>query len=216
MVIAGHQPNFLPNLAFFAKMLRVDLFVINTNLRYERKDGWMRRNKIITHDGDTWLTVPTFGSQDQLVKHVKIDNSRDWAGKHMRIIEANYHKKNGAEYIPKFRKIYQKKWDRLVDLNLAFILLFRDILSIKTKLVVDSQVTGVKHTIFINVCQKYGADTILSGVGVKHYLTQEGEEEMKKNHITHRYIEKDLTPYKYSTMHYLLSEGKESVLEKIS
>jgi len=155
MVIAGHQPNFLPNLAFFLKMNRVDLFVISTNLRFERKDGWMRRNKIVTTQGDTWLTVPVFGSQYQQIKDVKIDNHKDWADKHVHILNATYKKTKGSQFLDKILSVYEKEWTRLVDLNMAFILLFKDILGIKTKVVVDEEITGVKHTIFINVCKKY-------------------------------------------------------------
>lgn len=216
MRITGHQPNFLPNLAFFLKMNQVDLFVISTNLRFERKDGWMRRNKIETSQGEVWLTVPVFGSQAQLIKDVKIDNSRDWSLKHVHILEATYRKTKGSQYLDKIKMIYGEKWESLVDLNMAFINLFKEILGIKTKVIVDEGVTGVKQTIFINVCKKYGADTFVSGIGAKHYLTKENLKEIESNNISHLFVEKDLTPYKYSLVHYLLKEGKEYVVNLIN
>src|SRR3989344_1602107 len=142
MIIAAHQPNFLPNLAFFNKMKTADLFVIVTNLQFEKQEGWQRRHKIKGPNGDIWLTVPVLGSQNQLIKDVAINNQVNWRKKHKRTIETIYAKGKGREHIPKIASLYQKEWMRLIDLNIAAILLFKEILGIKTPLVVDEEVSG--------------------------------------------------------------------------
>src|SRR3989338_4266927 len=87
---------------------------------------------------------------------------------------------------------------------------------IKTPVVLDEDVTGNKHELLINICKKHGADTYLSGVGAKDYLNKERLKEIEKNNIKHIYVKKNLTAmYPYSTVHYLLHEGKDWVLNVI-
>ena len=216
MKIAAHQPNFLPNLAFFSKMASVDLFVIITNLQFEKQEGWQQRHKIKGPNGDIWLTIPVLGSQNQLVKEVKINNQLDWRKKHRRTLEMIYSKSKGKEFIPKIVSLYEKNWVRLVDINTEAVLLLKDILEIKTPVVVDEEVSGIKHQLLINVCKKYQADTYLSGVGVKLYLDEEKMKELERQNIKHQVVEKNLTAqYPYSTIHYLLTEGKDWVLSVI-
>jgi len=216
MIVAAHQPNYLPNLAFFNKMAKADLFVIITNLQFEKQEGWQQRHKIPGPNGDIWLTVPVLGSQNQLIKEVKINQKLPWQRKHTRTLGTVYSKTKEKKALEEIIKLYQKDWKRLVDLNVSLILLLKKILDIKTPVVVDEDVSGVKHTLIINVCKSHGADIYLSGVGAKLYLDEERLEELKKNNIEHRIVEKNLTAlYPYSTVHYLLAEGKDWVLNAI-
>lgn len=209
MIIAAHQPNFLPNLAYFAKIAACDLFVIITNLQFEKHEGWQRRHKIKGPNGDIWLTVPVLGSQNQKIADVMINNQVDWRKKHKRTIEMVYAKSKAAEFIPKLVALYEKDWKKLVDLNVAGIFLLKEILDIKTPVVVDEKVSGAKHELLINVCKKYGANTYLSGVGAKDYLDRQKLVEIAKNNIKHQFVEGDLTAqYPYSTIHYLLAFGR--------
>lgn len=218
MTIAAHQPNYLPNLAFFNKMKIADIFVIITNLYFEKHEGWQQRHKIPGPNGDIWLTVPALGSQNQLIKDIKINNQRNWKRKHKKTLETVYAKIEAKSTIhrTKLVSLYNKNWKRLVDLNVEAILLIKDILEIKTPVILDEDVSGVKHKLLINICKKYKADTYLSGVGVKLYLDQAKMNELKKNNIKHLIVKKNLTAlYPYSTVHYLLAKSKDWVLNVI-
>ncbi|HBT81344.1 hypothetical protein A2757_01555 [Candidatus Giovannonibacteria bacterium RIFCSPHIGHO2_01_FULL_48_47] len=208
MIIASHQPNHLPNLGFFYKMAKAELFVIITNLQFEKQEGWQQRHKIKGPNGDIWLTVPVFGSQNQRIKEVKINNELGWAKKHKRTMELTYKKSAEKELISKILEVYDQKWERLADLNLALIKIMKEELKIPTPLAVDEEVEGNKETLLINVCKKYGGDVYLSGLGAKDYLNEERLAELRKNNIAHRFVEKNITrEYPYSTLHYLLTEG---------
>lgn len=216
MTIAAHQPNYLPNLAFFNKMKLADLFVIITNIQFEKHEGWQQRHKVKGPNNDIWLTVPVFGSQNQLIKDVLINNQVDWRRKHTRTLEMLYARSKGNKYIPKIISLYKKEWQELVDLNVSVILLLKDILQIKTPVIVDKEVSGIKHRLLIKICKKYKAETYLSGVGVRQYLNETKVKEIETQKITHKIVEKDLTAsYPYSTVHYLLSEGRDWVLHVI-
>ena len=216
MIVAAHQPNFMPNLAFFNKMKLADKFVIITNLQFEKQEGWQQRHKIKGPNGDIWLTVPVLGSQNQKIKDVKINNQVNWRKKHQKTIQIVYAKSKGKDLIDKINSIYDSEPERLVEVNYKAILKLKDILGIETKVVLDKEVSGNKHELIINICKKYKADTYLSGVGALDYMTEERLAELKKNNIKHKFVEKNLTSlYPYSTLHYLLSEGKEWVLNVI-
>ncbi|KKR86622.1 MAG: WbqC-like protein family protein [Candidatus Curtissbacteria bacterium GW2011_GWA1_41_11] len=216
MIIAAHQPNFLPNLAFFNKMKTADLFVIITNLQFEKQEGWQQRHKIKGPNGDIWLTVPVLGSQNQKIKDVKINNQVNWRKKHQKTIRMVYAKSKGEDLIDEINSIYGSEPERLVEVNYRAILKLKDILGIETKVVLDDKVSGNKHELIINICKKYKADTYLSGVGALDYMTKERLAELKKNNIKHKFVEKNLTSlYPYSTLHYLLSEGREWILNVI-
>lgn len=217
MIVAAHQPNYLPNLAFFHKMKRADLFVIITNLQFEKHEGWQQRHKIPGPNGDIWLTVPVFGSQNQLIRDVKINNNLNWRRKHRRTLETVYAKAPAREFIPKLTSLYDESWDRLVDLNVAVIMRIHDLLDIETPVVVDERVSGVKHELLFNICNKYEADAYLSGIGVKLYLGPKHMREFKERDIKHRIVSKPLTAqYPYSTAHYVLEKGKGWILDVIA
>ncbi len=216
MIVAAHQPNYLPNLAFFNKMKLSDLFVIVTNLQFEKHEGWQQRHKIAGPNGDIWLTVPVLGSQNQLIKGVQINNQVNWRKKHKRTLEIVYSKTKEKEALSKINSLFEKDWKRLADLNIAAILTLKEILGIKTPVVIDEEVSGEKHRLLINICKKYGSNTYLSGVGVKLYLDEKRLAEIKANNIKHQTVEKKLTAtYPYSTVHYLLAKGADWVLNVI-
>jgi hypothetical protein len=208
MIIAAHQPNFIPNPAFFYKQTRVDLFVIITNLQFEKHEGWQQRHKILGPSGDIWLTVPVLGSQNQLLKDAQIHNEINWRRKHRRTLELVYRNALGRTLLPRLTAIYEQSWTRLVDVNIAFIKLIREILDINTPLLIDEEVSGDGHKLLINLCRKYGADSYLSGAGAKLYMTKEYTNALAQAGINHKMVKKNLTPhYPYSILHYLLSEG---------
>ena len=206
----------MPNLAFFNKMKLADKFVIITNLQFEKQEGWQQRHKIKGQNGDIWLTVPVLGSQNQKIKDVKINNHVNWRKKHQKTIQMVYAKSKGKDLIDEINSIYSSEPERLVEVNYKAILKLKDILGIETKVVLDDKVSGNKHELIINICKKYKADTYLSGVGALDYMTKERLAELKKNNIKHKFVEKNLTSlYPYSTLHYLLSEGREWILNVI-
>ena len=54
---SAHQPNYLPYLGFFDKIVRSDVFIIADITQFVRQD-WQNRNRIKGPSGVFWLTVP--------------------------------------------------------------------------------------------------------------------------------------------------------------
>jgi len=173
MIVAGHQPNYLPWLGFFHKMKNCDVFTIEDNLQFVYRE-FHNRNRIKTPNGIRWLTVPIHnGRKRQPICDVKICNNIKWQRKHWLTLQSSYGR---APYWHKyedfFRETYNKKWDRLIDLNLHLIMGIRDFLKIKTKIVFASEleVSGKKNELILAQLKALGADTLLSGTGALDYL----------------------------------------------
>ncbi len=177
MIVVGHQPNYLPYLGFFDKAGRCDRFVLVDNTQFVKRGpfGWIHRNKIRTPAGSSWLTVPvlTHGRYEQTILEAEIDNHAPWGRKHWRTILGQYRKAPFfAEHAEFFEAAYQKRWDRLVDLNLAFIdYLFRA-LRIEVPVFRASAlgIAGKATGYVIDLCRKSGATVYISGKHGRDYL----------------------------------------------
>ncbi len=53
MILAAHQPNFIPHLKYFDKMNKCDVFVLMVNCQFE-KNGWQNRCMV----NSNWWTMP--------------------------------------------------------------------------------------------------------------------------------------------------------------
>ena len=58
-VVVIHQPDFLPYLGFFHRLLHADLFVLLDHVQFVTNGSrsWTHRDKIKTAQGERWLTV---------------------------------------------------------------------------------------------------------------------------------------------------------------
>lgn len=213
MIIAIHQPNFLPNLSFFYKMARADRFVVATNMQFGRGDGWQRRQKIKTAQGDQWLTVPVYGSQYQRIRDVKINNAIDWRRKHTGTLARVYSRTREKDVLARLLALYYaQEWQRLVDLNLALITLLKEVLGITTPVILDEVSEGRKCELIRTICQLQGADTYLSGVGGTHYFTADQYALLSAHHIAYQAVDKDMASlYSYSAAHYILTRSRAAV-----
>lgn len=193
MIIAGHQPEYLPYIGLICKAMEADVFVLVDHVQYGKKQ-FQNRNRIRTRngsDGWSWLTVPviTHGRFDQKIKDVEINNSSDWKKKHIKSIECSY---GGTpffeDYFPFFEEVYSKEWVKLADLNEAIIRVIFKILNVDVKIIKSSDydINGEKTEMLIDMCKKIGADGYLSGLGAKT-LYHIDEEMFKKAGLSHCY-----------------------------
>ena len=72
-----------------------------------------------------------------------------------------------------------KKWDKLVKLNLEFFSLFNNYLEIKTKTIRSSElkIKSKSSQRLLEICKKLGGTTYISGSGGKNYLDEKIFEE---------------------------------------
>ena len=172
-------------------MDRADNFIIYDDTQYS-KGTWRARNRIKTPQGPQWLTVPVIINGFPLIKDVKIDEHDNWATKHLKSIKQNYSKAPFfVDYLPMFESVYARKWEYLIDLDMAFIMAIKEVLGITTEIAYASDLgcEGERTQRLIDMCLKLGATEFLEGAAGKTYLEGRGEEMFAENGIKLTYQE---------------------------
>lgn len=172
MILAAHQPNFLPWLGFFDKMRKADLFVIVDHVQFERQN-FQNRTLIKTPMGPRWLTVPVRqNSRDERIVDKAVDNSRRgrlrWGRKMALTLRRCYQcAPYFHEYGPALAHVFDQTWDQLAPLNLRLIEFCRNALGIRTPILRSSELrlSGSKSDMVLSLCRAVGADAYLSGAG---------------------------------------------------
>jgi len=170
--ICIRQPGYLPSLGFFKKIESADYFVFLDDVNYSRGD-WDNRNRIKTMEGSLWLTVPILNKSEKLLNQVKINYSEDWIYKHESAIRYNYKKSPFFDlYWHEIKKRLNKKYEKLIELNMSLINYFISILQISTKTIFSSDLsinsTGSER--LLDICKSLNADTYISGELGCNYL----------------------------------------------
>ena len=219
MILSVHQPQYLPWLGYFDKIAKSDCFVFLDCVQYKKRE-FQNRNKIRTKDGWIWLTVPVISKSKgfQLINEVLINSSIGWQNKHLKSIICCYkNAKYFNEHIGFFENIYNKKFEKLIDINLAIIYYLLEQFSIKTKIFFESSlsISTKKTQRIIDICKKLNADTYLSGIGGKDYLDEElfEKENIKLiyqdfKHPVYKQCYEPFIPY-MSVIDFLFNCGKE-------
>ncbi|MCL5054621.1 MAG: WbqC family protein [Firmicutes bacterium] len=178
MKINIHQPNYLPGLSYFAKMALADVFVVLDTVQFS-KNNWTNRNRIKGPNGAQWLTVPvlTKGKLGCPIKEMEVNSTVNWELKHWRAIQTNYARSPYySEMVSHFEAIYKRTWTNICDLNVILLRLVAEILGIKTKILLASemQMEEAAHSseLLFHLCQSIGGTEYISGPGGKNYLNE--------------------------------------------
>lgn len=177
MILAVHQPQYIPWLGYFDKIAKSDRFVFLDQVQYKERE-FQNRNKIRTKDGWIWLTVPVASrhGERQKICDVAIDNSVDWRRQHIESLRSWYGRAPFFnEHLPFFEDAYNRRWERLVDISTHIIKYLLAKFSISTPLSFEAEldIRSAKTDRIIEICRKMNADTYLSGAGGRDYLDEE-------------------------------------------
>lgn len=177
MIVAIHQPNYMPWLGFFHKLCSCDIFVLLDSVQFTKR-GFQNRTKIKSPQGAAWLTVPvkTKGLYFQKTNDVRIDNTQDWAKKHWEAMESFYKKSSFFSLYAKcIKEVYSREWESLVCLNETLIRFIATTLKQPDKFLKASQlkVGGKSTELLLNICKEVGGNIYLSGISGRNYLKEE-------------------------------------------
>ena len=81
MIVAIHQPNFLPWLGYFNKIARADRFVFLERAQYS-KGSYTNRVRILEQGAPAWLTQPLSKAFGKPIGDIEIADS-EWPQKHL-------------------------------------------------------------------------------------------------------------------------------------
>jgi len=172
MILAAHQPQFMPWLGYFDKMLRSDVFVLLDNVQF-KKNEWQNRNRVLMNGAPSWLTVPVLHHFPQNINEVEVNSAGDWKSKHLKTLAQCYGRTPFFEETYSLAQgVYAPEWKLLSPLNLASLEMLKAALEIKTRLVLSSTLAleGAATARLVDLCLKMGADTYLAGAGGHDYM----------------------------------------------
>ncbi len=170
-----HQPDFLPYIGFFHRLLHADLFVLLDHVQFVTKGSrsWTHRDKIKTAQGERWLTVGVKKtSLGTPINEVMLADT-DWREQSLNLIKQNYRK---APYFlqlfPELETLYALPVERLMDFNVQSINIILDWFDLNIPVVYSSQLTpeGKKNELLVDLLTKVSASHYLSGEGARSYF----------------------------------------------
>jgi len=177
MMVACHQPNFLPWPGLFFKAMQADLLVLLDDVQFPLGGSWVNRNRLKNDQGELWLTVPVWkrGRGLQRINEVEVCEDFDWRRKHLLSLEHAY--KNAPfwrEHRDFLMEIYQQRWQHLVELNLQILEYFRLCLGISRPFLKSSRfaLAGKGSERLASLCQMLAADSYLTVSSSRKHLDE--------------------------------------------
>jgi hypothetical protein len=191
MILTAHQPVYLPWLGLFHKIALAEQFCIFDIVQYQTKD-YNNRNKIKTHTGPLWLSVPVESSNhlEKLICDIKIiDNG--WNKKHLKSIKHTYFK---APYFKDYIDVLEhellgRQHVFLTELNSQMLATFLRLLGIDIPVVKasDYEFTGKKSDLVLDMCASLHASDYIFGEQGKDYADVDAFRERKINVYFQKY-----------------------------
>ncbi|MCC7016153.1 MAG: WbqC family protein [Rhodospirillales bacterium] len=174
MKVVVHQPDFAPWLGFFDRLLDADAFVVLDDVQFLRR-GWHHRDKIKTRRGADWLTLPVEKCpRETPINRVNLRPARDeWVPAALALIAENYREAAhfGAVF-PRIRALFERPWERLIEINLAFLDLAYEMLDLRPRVRFASEfgVATARSRRLLDLVMAAGGNRYLAGTGSLDYL----------------------------------------------
>ncbi len=174
MIVAAHQPAYLPWLGYLDKIALADVFVYLDTVQFE-KNSFINRNRIKTAQGVQWLTIPVKigGHTSATMRDTQIANDEHWRDKHLKAIALNYRRARHFDTcFPRFAGQCAVDEPLLVEYCWRQLAFWLHEFEIETRVIRASEMAleGTKSELILDLCRKLGADEYLSGVQGRNYL----------------------------------------------
>ncbi len=177
-VCAILQSNYLPWKGYFQMIKQADVFVFHDDVQYTRND-WRNRNILKSREGNEWISVPVGRKENRTIQEVKLPEDNKWRIKHCRKIQAIYGRAEFFSILEEliFPIIRNVEIHSLSELNRKLIVEICSFLGLKTNFTdtVELSASGDRVGKLIDICDKVGAHTYLSGPAAKNYIGGEFE-----------------------------------------
>lgn len=168
------QSAYIPWRGYFDFIASVDVFVLFDDVQYPLGRSWRNRNRVNTKDGPRWLKVPVRErTSRRAIDETMVDEDIDWRAQHRLGLE------DALRPCPHRRRAMDL-WERGVDtrggsisrLNRTLLTVLCDELGVRTP-IIDARTlnaTGTKSDRLLQIIEKLGGRTYLSGPAARSYL----------------------------------------------
>ena len=179
-IVAIHQPNFLPWLGFFNKIIQSDTFILFDDVQFPKTGGgvWTNRHYFLDNGIKKLHTVAISRnfSGSKKINEIKLAPDMNWREQYLKKITHSYSK---AKYFSETYEFLQRSLDYktefLCDLNIHLIYAVLSALDISnTSLVKSSSLlkSGSSNELLCSLTKAVGANTYLSGRGADGYMDE--------------------------------------------
>jgi len=182
LIIATHQPNYIPWMGYFYKISKCDVFVFLDDIQFS-KTGSHNYHRIKTPNGLQKLKIPVKHRFTDPINNVMTNDSGGWKERHLSAIEENYKEAPYFNtFFSEFKDVLLKDSGNLATLNVDIIRFFMRKFSLKTKTIFSSELgldTSLKgEDRILNICSKLNATIYYSGRGAMAYQKEENFEKI--------------------------------------
>jgi len=175
--IAVSQSNYIPWKGYFDFIHSVDEFILFDTAQYTRRD-WRNRNRIKTHVGPAWLTIPVVvkGRYEQTIQDTEISDT-SWNERHWKTLLHNYARAaHFDDYRDSFEELYLGCEEKLLSqINYRFLVGICEMLGIKTDFSWSAehpQINGKTERI-VEWCKLLKATEYVTGPAAKGYIEED-------------------------------------------
>lgn len=176
MKVAIHQPNYLPWLGYFSKIVNSDTFVLLDDVQYSKNSPAARNFIIGINTPKVLLSVSVKKSNGafQNYNQLEIDYSSKWNIKHLNKIKNSYCQTLYFDvYYSQISSILHTRFENLAQLNIALISWMLALINCKTRILISSnlglKVENGKNDRNLAICKLLDANEYLSGKGAMKY-----------------------------------------------
>ena len=173
MIIAIHQPNYMPWIGYFSKIKSSNHFVFLDDAQYS-KNNYINRVKVLSPSGfGKWITIPVSYQYTDLIREVVAVDG--WTKSHLDILRNYYSKHNMFDIVwPDIEKMYltASSYKLLSEINIFFIKSIMSLLSIHIDCSKSSdyKIKSMSDDRLIEIVKKNDSNgTYLSGKGGAKY-----------------------------------------------
>ncbi len=176
---AIHQPNFLPWIGFFNKIISADTFILLDNVQYPKSGGagnWTNRHLILHNGKERWATVPISRnfSGTKTINEIKIAQNTYWKEDYLKKINYSY---SNSKFFPDtyqfLKDSFSYETQFLCEFNIHLIRAVLKVLELPDNKLVkssDFQITGKSNNLLCSLTKAVGADTYICGSGAESYM----------------------------------------------
>jgi hypothetical protein len=179
-----HQPDFLPYLGFFHRLLQANLLILLDHVQFVNHGSrsWTHRDKIKTALGERWLTVGVKKTSLGTPINEVLLADTNWREQNLNLLRENYRKATYfSDFFPRIETLYRLPCERLVEFNVASIRMLLEWFEIEVPMRYSSQMepAGSKNELLVDLLTKAKASDYLSGIGARDYYLPEPFEAAK-------------------------------------
>lgn len=128
------ESQYFPSISFYKTLIEVDILKIERYEHYQ-KVSYRNRCYIAGPNGTILLSVPLVKGKNQrtIAKDVRISNEEKWQALHWKTLTSAYRRSPWFEYFEgELEGLYEKKFDFLIDWNMACLEWANKVLGINT------------------------------------------------------------------------------------